>query len=461
MKSRAGQNDTICAISTAAGLAGIGVVRVSGENAFRVVQPLYRGPGLLADFTSHTARVSHVIDPTDQERIDEALFLVMKGPRTYTGEDVVEIQAHGSPLILEKVLSLLLSHGARLATPGEFTRRAFLSGRIDLVQAEAVMEIITAQNWDHHGWALSQLKGSLSRRIAQLREALLRILAQIEASIDFSEEGITFWTPERMSQEIEILSTEVAGLLVGYAEGKKIRDGFQVVIIGRPNVGKSSLMNLLLQEDRAIVTPLPGTTRDLLRETLHLDGLVLQLTDTAGYRETADPIEAEGVRRGEEALEQADLVLWIVDASEPYQQEDQVLSRRLKGRKKIIILNKSDLARRVPVERVTAEHSDDPVVLFSVRTTEGLPELRTEMKRALARRPEKEPPLVALLRHKNALEAALIALKRAHEAAEKRSSWEFLAADLRDAADRLGEIVGETTADEILDEVFGRFCIGK
>lgn len=461
MRQRAGQDDTICAISTAIGLAGIGVVRVSGANAFQFVQPLYKGSSKLSETPSHTARYGHLIDPSDQKTIDEALFLIMKAPRTYTGEDVVEIQTHGNPFLLEKILSLLITQGARLATPGEFTRRAFLSGRIDLAQAEAVMELITAENWNHHDWALSQLKGNLSDRIESLRKRLLQVLAHIEASIDFSEEGITFWTPAEMKKEVGSVSEEVRSLLAGYAEGRKIRDGLTVVIIGRPNVGKSSLMNLLLKEDRAIVTPLPGTTRDILQEMVHIDGLPLRITDTAGYRETNDPIETEGVRRGEEALGKADLVLWMLDASEVYQREDEALSRRLKGLQKIIILNKADLPAHLHAIRVRSENPESPIISLSTVTEEGLTDLKREIKKLLGRQPEKERPLVALLRHKVALERAEKGLQQANETLEQNASWEFLAADLREAADALGEIVGETAPDEILDQIFNQFCIGK
>lgn len=461
MRRQEGQDDTICAISTAIGCAGIGVVRVSGAKALQVVQPLFKGSGELAKLQSHTAHYGQITDPSNQAIIDQALFLIMKAPRTYTGEDVVEIQTHGSPLVLEKVLSLLVKQGARLAVPGEFTRRAFLLGKIDLAQAEAVMEIITAENWDHHGWALSQLKGSLSTRVGSLRERLLGVLAHIEASIDFSEEGILFWTHSEMSEEITSVSEEVERLLAGYNEGRKLREGFTVVIIGRPNVGKSSLMNLLLEEDRAIVTPLPGTTRDVLQETVHINGLPLQITDTAGFRKTTDPIEAEGVRRGEEALEKADLILWVLDSSEPYQEEDEVLVRRLKGKRKIILLNKADLPSRLERTRIQSENPDEVILSFSTVTGVGVNDLKREIKELLARKPEKERPLVALIRHRNALEATAKSLHRAEKAVEEKASWEFLAADLREATDSLGEIVGETTTDEILDQIFNHFCIGK
>lgn len=461
MRRQQGQDDTICAISTAIGLAGIGVVRVSGAKAIHVVQPLFRGAGELAKAPSHTAYYGQVIDPGNRAIIDDALFLIMKAPRTYTGEDIVEIQTHGSPLILEKILSILVKQGARLAMPGEFTRRSFLSGRIDLAQAEAVMELITAENWDQHQLALSQLKGSLSKHVVGLRERLLQVLAHIEASIDFSEEGITFWTDSEMSKEIGSVSDEVERLLAGYAEGRKIRDGFTVVIVGRPNVGKSSLMNLLLEEDRAIVTPFPGTTRDVLHETVHIDGLPLRLTDTAGYRATSDPIEAEGVRRGDEALEKADLILWVLDSSEPFQEEDAALGRRLKEKRKIVLLNKTDLPPRLEKTRIQTEHPEEVILSISTVTGFGVNGLKKEIKQSLGGQPERERPLVALLRHRNVLEGAAKSLQRAKHSAEGNASWEFLASDLREAADSLGEIVGETTTDEILDQIFNNFCIGK
>jgi len=461
MRQQTSQDDTICAISTAIGFAGIGVIRISGARAFQVAQPLFRGAGQLSKTPTHTARYGHLVDPSAQRVIDEALFLIMKAPHTYTGEDVVEIQTHGNPLVLEKILSLLITQGARLATPGEFTRRAFLSGRLDLAQAEAVMEMIIAENWDHHDWALNQLKGKLSTKIEFLRQRLLQILAHTEASIDFSEEGITFETTADMKKEVSAISEEIETLLAGYTEGRKIRDGYTVVIIGRPNVGKSSLMNLLLQEDRAIVTPHPGTTRDILQETVYIEGLPFRITDTAGYRETNDPIEAEGVRRGEEALEKADLVLWMLDSSEKVQTEDDILARRLKGLRKVILLNKADLPAQLDENQVRSWDSENPILPFSTITGQGLALLKKEIKAALGRHPEKERPLVALLRHKLALERAGKSLHRANEALDMEASSEFLATDLREAIDALGEIVGETTTDEILDQIFNQFCIGK
>ncbi len=453
--------DTICAIVTPPGESAIGVIRVSGPQAFETVQSIFKGKGKLELFQSHTAHYGEVWDPIAERVVDEALFLVMKCPRSYTGEDVVEIQSHGNPFLLQEILSLVIAYGARLAGPGEFTRRAFLSGRMDLAQAEAVMEMISSQSAERHRWALSQLKGRLSQRINGLRGKLLFMLAQIEASIDFSEEGITFFTNDEMGTHAAGVLNEIRSLLAQYEDGRQIRDGFTAVIVGRPNVGKSSLMNLLLQEDRAIVAPVPGTTRDLLQEWAHIHGVSVKLIDTAGYRETADFVESEGVRRGEEALKKANLALWVLDASEPFQNEDEALLGRILCHKKVVILNKADLPSRIDITPVAERWPDAPIVPLSTVSQEGLEDLKRTIKELLMAHPEQERPLVALLRHRDALQRAEKALDRSIRTIQGGSSWEFLAADLRESADAMGEIVGQITTDAVLDEIFSKFCIGK
>jgi tRNA modification GTPase len=460
MRERIDDADTICAISTPPGHSAIGIIRVSGRQALPVVQALYGG-GKLEYFQSHTAHYGEVVDPITQTVIDEALFLVMKGPRSYTGEDVVEIQSHGNPFLLQKILSLLVAQGAKLAMPGEFTRRAFLSGRIDLAQAEAVMEVIASQSAARHQWALGQLKGQLSQRINRLREGLLTIVAQIEASIDFSEEGITFCTNDEMRKQVTSVLNEVRHLLAQYEEGRQVRDGLTAVIVGRPNVGKSSLMNLLLQENRAIVAPIPGTTRDLLQEWTQIDGISVKVVDTAGYRETTDFVESEGVRRGEEALKKGDLALLVLDASEPLHPDDQILLERTNGEKRIVILNKSDLPPRINIGLVAEACPDTPIVSLCTINEKGLEAVKKTIKALLASNSERERPLVALVRHKDALLRAGSSLERAVQSLEAVASWEFLAADLREGTTALGEIVGEITTDAILDEIFNQFCIGK
>ncbi|MFQ5579750.1 MAG: tRNA uridine-5-carboxymethylaminomethyl(34) synthesis GTPase MnmE [Nitrospiria bacterium] len=458
------ENDTICAIATPAGKSAIGVVRVSGEKAFSIVQPLYKGKGRLTDFRTHTAHFSEIQDPEKNEAIDQGLFIIMKGPGSYTGEDVVEIQSHGNPFGLQMILSSLVKEGARMADPGEFTRRAFLSGRMDLAQAEAVMEVISAEGETHYQWALSQLKGNLSEKVNDLREKLLSPLAEIEASIDFSEDGIVLKSQESMLTLFNAIHDDVKELLSGYESGRQVREGFTVTIVGRPNVGKSSLMNALLKEDRAIVTPFAGTTRDLLKEWLVLDGVTVRLIDTAGYRETDHPIELEGVLRAEAAEKEGDLTIWVLDMSEALTPEDLRLHKNLKGRNKIIVLNKSDLPSVLDhnkLEKGFPGLSGIPLVEISTLTCEGLPDLQDLMKKILISCISKERPLLALVRHRKSLERVQEGLERAIHALQEGNPSEFIASDLRVAMDALGDVVGETTTEEIMDEVFGKFCIGK
>ncbi|MFQ5596969.1 MAG: tRNA uridine-5-carboxymethylaminomethyl(34) synthesis GTPase MnmE [Nitrospiria bacterium] len=461
MNRNFGEDDTICAISTPPGRSGIGIVRVSGKHALSMVSPLFRGPKPLSSVNSHTIHHGKVQDPAVNQVIDEAIFLVMKGPRSYTGEDIVEIQSHGNPYILKKIITLLLHQGARLAGPGEFTRRAFLSGRIDLTQAEAVMELISSRSASQHRWAMSQLKGRLSEKIDHLRGQLISIIAQIEAAIDFSEEDLPLSSPEALAKRIDAVRQEILALLSGYETGKKHREGFTVVIVGRPNVGKSSLLNLFLQEDRAIVTPFPGTTRDLLQETIDLDGIPITLIDTAGDREASNAIEQEGVRRGTAAQKDADIALWLLDASESLSKDDLRLADRLRGVPMIIILNKIDLPRKLRMDRLAGDLLKIPALNLSVKTGEGFEKLQESLRNRLLTFPEKELHLVGLLRHKKALEVSEIRLAQALSSIEEGLSWEFPAIDLREALGALGEITGETTVDEILDEIFNQFCIGK
>ncbi len=449
MNRTLGQDDTITAIATPAGTGSIGVIRVSGNQAISIVSQVFKGK-----FESHRIHHGEIIDPCSNQTIDEALVLFMKGPHSYTGEDVVEIQSHGNPAILQKILSVLISCGARLAQPGEFTRRAFLAGKMDLAQAEAVMELIAAQSDSAQAMALNQLRGKLSDKIDTIRAEILSVLSQIEASIDFTEQGIDLCSHEEIAARIAETIHFIGDLLSRYEEGKTIREGTTVVIVGRPNVGKSSILNRLLGEDRAIVTPIPGTTRDTLEEGLNIEGHLMRIIDTAGMRDTTDAIEQEGVRRGKAALKRADIALFILDAN----QEDIDVGGAIECKKKIVVLNKIDLPSKIDIGLIRAKFPTDPIVFLSAITGEGFSSLK---KQLVVPGEEKEPPLVALLRHKNALERAERAMQRALQSAKENAHVEFLAADIREALDALGEMVGETTTDNILDQIFNRFCIGK
>ncbi len=455
------EEETICAIATPPGRSAIAVIRISGKKAFPIADAIFRGRQPLRSFKSHTAHFGEIIDPSDQQVLDEVLVLLMKAPYSYTGENVVEIQSHGNPFLLQKIVALLMAQGAQLAKPGAFTRRAFLAGRMDLAQAEAVMEVISAQSATHSQWALSQLKGRLSKKVSILRQGALSAVAQLEASIDFSEDEIPLSGPKTLEGRVKCLSGEIGAMLADYEKGRQIREGLSVTIVGRPNVGKSSLLNLLLQEDRAIVSPLPGTTRDLLEETIYLAGMSVRFVDTAGFRETENPVEREGVQRGLKAQEAADLTLLVLDASEALSVEDHDLLERLRDVCKIVILNKTDLEKKLDPSSIKTEFSEGSYLELSTITGEGLDRLRNEIVALFVQGQEKEPPLIALLRHKNALELAKAALDRAGDAIKGELSPEFVAIDLREALDALGEIVGETTLDDILDKIFGQFCIGK
>ncbi len=456
-------DDTICAIATPAGVGSIGVIRVSGQLSLAIVSKIFNGKKRNG-FTSHTVHHGEIIDPSTDHVIDEALVLFMKGPHSYTGEDVVEIQSHGNPLLLQKIVSVLLSCGARLADPGEFTRRAFLAGKMDLAQAEAVMEMISAQSHSAQAMALNQLRGKLSEKIYIVRAEIVSLLSHIEASIDFTEQGIDLCSQEEIVARIDKPYQLIGDLLSRYEEGRQIREGTSVVIIGRPNVGKSSILNRLLGEDRAIVTPIPGTTRDTLEEGFNLQGHLVKIIDTAGMRETTDSIEQEGVRRGQAELEKADIALFILDASKTMDPKDIVLGDKISGKKKIVVLNKSDLPFCMDMDAIQAQYPKDPIVSISAITGHGFDDLKNKLV-SLMIAEEKEPPMVALMRHKHALERAESAMKRAlqfaKENVEENPAVEFMASDLREALDALGEIVGETTTDEILDQIFNQFCIGK
>lgn len=469
--------DTICAIATPLGEGGIGVVRVSGEKAVDLVSGLVRlrSGQSLAAVPTHVLHYADILDDDGgtgavtrmraPRPIDEALVVVMRAPRSYTGEDVVELQCHGSPLVLQTVCEALIRRGARLAEPGEFTRRAFLNGRLDLAQAEAVLDTIRAKTTGSLLLAQEQLRGALSTEIDRLRESLIRMLAHVEAAIDFTEEDITFIAPEALAQGLRETLGHISRLVESCQEGRILREGVMAAIIGRPNVGKSSLLNALLQTDRAIVTPVPGTTRDVLEEVLNIRGIPVRLVDTAGLRETEDPVESEGIRRSRAAMEQAELLLVLVDGSVPLTDEDRQLLMQGRDKKRIVVVNKTDLPGQVRFENLQEALMgvQTPVVWTSVKTGAGLDALRDTIRSTLLRTDFEpgESAIVSRLRHRTSLSKAADALTRALESVQAKLPGEFVALDLRGAIDALGEITGAVTTDDILDRIFNEFCIGK
>jgi len=452
--------DTIAAISTPLGEGGIGVIRVSGPEAGRIAGTIFRrkqNGGL----TSHRFYYGTIIDPATGDTIDEALLVYMRAPHSYTREDVVEIQCHGGYLVVQRLLALVLGEGARLAEPGEFTKRAFLNGRIDLVQAEAVIDVIRSKTDAALALAQHQREGMLSQRIAAVRERLLHALALVEAHIDFPEDEVGSLTVAEIGRLTEEGRGEIGALLAGFSEGKVLREGVAVLIAGKPNVGKSSLLNTLLREKRAIVTSVPGTTRDIIEEVVNIGGLPVRMLDTAGVRETDDVVEREGVRRTLERIPLADLVLFMVDGARSFDDEDRMILDALGAARAILVVNKSDLPA---VIELPAELAARETVAVSTLTGEGIDQVRTAIRDSfLHGRAVDGREFVALsqARHRDALVRALGFLVRFAESLGSGAELELLALELREALDAVGEVTGETTPDEVLDLIFSRFCIGK
>jgi tRNA modification GTPase len=451
---------TICAVSTPLGEGGIGIIRISGPKALAIAATVFRpkkGQDL-AGAQSHTFHYGHIVDPTTGETVDESLVSVMRAPASYTREDVVEINCHGGPVPLWRTMRLLVSAGARRAEPGEFTKRAFLNGRIDLAQAEAVMDIIRARTELSHRAAQEQLLGGLSREISDLRERLLGVTAGVEAGVDFPDEDIETPSGKPLEGELAAVSEAIGRMLEGARFGRLLREGYAAAIVGRPNVGKSSLLNALLRQDRAIVTDVPGTTRDVIEEYLNLDGMPLRVLDTAGIRHTGDSVELEGVRRSLAAILTADIVLIVLDGSQPLTEEDRRVLGQAREKTAVAVINKADLPRRMyrlawPEKQVSV----------SCRTGEGLDELRREVlgKMQEGAVPPRAHAWAVNERHREELERAQLSLERARESARSAQSPELIAVDLRDALDHLGLLIGVIYTDDILDRIFTDFCIGK
>jgi len=454
------REDTIAAISTPPGEGGIGIIRVSGPDAPALATRLIRLSGS-GGLQSH--RFSHgvLVDPATGETVDEIMVVLMRAPRSYTREDLVEIQCHGGFLLVQQVLGIVLRQGARLAEPGEFTKRAFLNGRIDLVQAEAVIDLIRGKTEAALSLARHQREGILSRKLDGIRSRLVTSRALIEAHIDFPEEDIEPASLERIRGKVAEALDDVARLIDGFSAGRALREGISVLIAGKPNVGKSSLLNTLLREKRAIVTALPGTTRDLIEEIVNVKGLPVRLMDTAGIRETNDPVEAEGVRLARERLAIADLILFVVDGSRPYDEDDSLILGDLAGRPYVIVRNKSDLPRSLTLPDTTDARSDLSV---STLTGEGIDALLDVIYRIFLKGEavdSREYVALSRVRHRDALLECRERLELFLDNLDTGAELELLAIDMRDALTALGSIIGETTSDDILDIIFSSFCIGK
>ena len=458
--------DTIAAISTPPGRGGIGIVRLSGPQAASIAAQLVR---LRQPMEHARARLAEVLDEinANNEPIDDAVITFFAAPNSYTGDELVEIAAHGSPVVLEMLLRRALDHGARLASPGEFTERAFLAGKLDLTQAEAVRDLIDAQTLTQARQAASQMGGALSRRVAPTKQSLLELIALLEAGIDFAEDDVDVAPKTEISRRIANLSPPLAALETSFARGRIVHDGLTMAIVGRPNAGKSSLFNRLIERDRAIVTATPGTTRDLVSERISLEGIPLELVDTAGLRETFEEVEQLGIARSREALADAALVLVVLDATQTLNQEERSLLAALQNRPALAAINKHDLADQASPGDATlkaeliATEFDIPMVPTSALTGEGIQALREKIVVLATGGAAEEPGLLTNLRQHQAVIAARTALSDADRANENSIPHEMILLDLYRVLWALDSLTGQTTPDDVLNLIFSTFCIGK
>ena len=455
------KEDTIAAIATPMGEGGVAIVRVSGPDAERIAKEIFfRGGGKDGHLRSHTLHHGSIRAPESGAVLDEVLIVLMRKPRSYTGEDVVEVHCHGGPFVVRQVLELILSRGARHADPGEFTKRAFLNGRMDLAQAEAVLDLIRARTNQSMRLALGQVSGELSKWVGELREELLDILVQVEAAIDFPEEEIELLQRDELAGKIEALREKISRIIASYEWGRLFREGARVCIVGRPNVGKSSLLNALLGEERVIVTPVPGTTRDVIEEGINLDGLPAVLWDTAGIRETEDEVERIGVDFSLKRLEEANAVLIVLDGSSALTIEDRAVLKATSKKKGLAVINKSDLLQKLDLQELKIVAQNKEAVSISAKEGNGLNLLKCKIRQLLLNA-ETEPPIVLTnIRHKAALERAERELREANQTLQNLPP-EMVAVDIQGAKDALEEIVGVIHSDHILKRIFMNFCIGK
>jgi tRNA modification GTPase len=454
--------DTIAAVSTPPGRGGIGIVRLSGQEAASIAAQLV---SLRQPLEHARARLADVLDEADAggERIDEAVVTWFAGPNSYTAEDLVEIAAHGSPVVLKLLLRRALDLGARLAEPGEFTQRAFLAGKLDLTQAEAVRDLIEAQTLTQARQAASQMGGALSRRVQPMKQSLVDLIALLEAGIDFAEDDVDVTPKSEIVRRIAALTPSLAALEASFARGRIVHDGLTMAIVGRPNAGKSSLFNRLVEHDRAIVTATPGTTRDLVTERISLDGIPLELVDTAGLREAFEEVEQLGIARSREALADAALVLVVLDATQPLNDEERSLLAAVEGRPAIVAVNKSDLAANDGAEGdlSAAQSAGIAALPTSALTGEGIGTLRERILALVSGGAASEPGLLTSLRHQQAIAAARAALSDAAHANESGIPHEMILIDLYRGLWALDSLTGQTTPDDILNLIFSTFCIGK
>lgn len=454
---------TIAAISTAMSASGIGIVRISGEDAMEVISRIYRSKGgkkRIKEVPSHTIHYGYIYE--GEELIDEVLVMIMRAPRTFTGEDTVEIDCHGGVFAMKRVMETVLKNGAEIAGPGEFTKRAFLNGRMDLSQAEAVMDVIQAKNEYALRSSIDQLKGSVQKAICDIREKIIYHIAYIESALDDPEHISLEGYPQELLEVVDKEQLEIKKLLKSSSDGKMIQEGIQTVILGKPNAGKSSLLNLLLGENRAIVTDIAGTTRDILEEYITLHGITLKIVDTAGIRETEDIVEKIGVDRAREMAQKADLILYVVDSSVPLDSNDEEIMSMLNGKKAIILYNKTDLKAAIEIDRLR-EKAGHPVIPISAKEETGITELEEKIKDMFfgGELSFNDEVYITNARHKAALEEADKSLDLVRNSILGGLPEDFFSIDLMNAYENLGKILGESVGEDLVNEIFSKFCTGK
>ena len=455
--------DTIAAIATASGNSGIGIIRVSGDEAIEIVDKIFKSVNSdkkLVNVKSHTINYGHIVD--NDKVIDEVLVSVMNGPHSYTGEDVVEINCHGGMIVIRKILEIVLKNGARTAEPGEFTKRAFLNGRMDLSQAEAVMDVINAKNEFALSSSIEQLNGRVSEKIKSLREKIIYNIAFIESALDDPEHISIDGYSYKLSKILEEVNGELSRLINNFDNGRIVKEGVKTVILGKPNAGKSSLLNLLLGEERAIVTDIEGTTRDTLEESINLNGVFLNLIDTAGIRDSEDVVEQIGVNKAKELTEKSDLVIFVADASKELDENDKEIINLIKDKQAIVLLNKSDLGTIINKKNIS-EFDNKPVITFSAKTGDGLDELENKIRDLFYEGKVKynDELYITNARQKESLINAKNSIEEVIKSVENDMPEDFYSIDLMDAYTYLGQIIGESVEDDLVNEIFSKFCMGK
>jgi tRNA modification GTPase len=457
-------HDTIAAISTPQGTGGLGIIRISGDKAFYIASKIFEGSKNFKEIKSHTLNYGKIINPETGETIDEVLVAKMKKPRTYTREDVVEINCHGGIVVIKKILELVVKEGARLAEPGEFTKLAFLNGRIDLSQAEAVIDLINSKTEQGSKAALDQLEGRLSKKLKQVRDKLIGLIAHIEVTVDYPEHDIEEITGKQVYEDLKLIKGSLSDIIKNFEKGRILREGITVVIVGKPNVGKSSLLNELSGKKKAIVTDIPGTTRDIIEEYVNMGGIPVRLIDTAGIRETEDVVEKIGVERARKAVESADLVVMMFDTESQLTSEDIDIFNTVKDKKIIVLINKIDKeSESENITRIENRFKGYKIIKTSVTSGTGIEQLENEII-GLFNKGEvglNNEILVTNVRHKNLIDKSMKSIDAALSSYENAMPLDCITIDIKDAAEYLGQITGESASDDVLHHIFSRFCIGK